>query len=118
MSEDRGMSKASGITLRNARSGAAQHQSVLAHIPELDGLRAIAVILVMINHYGPASIPFAWRIKAVGWVGVDLFFVLSGFLITRILLETRTHSHYYRDFYVRRTLRIFPLYYCVLLALF
>jgi peptidoglycan/LPS O-acetylase OafA/YrhL len=118
MSESHGMSKASGIALRNARPDTAQHRSVLAHIPELDGLRAIAVILVMINHYGPVALPFAWRIKAIGWVGVDLFFVLSGFLITRILLETRTHSHYYRDFYVRRTLRIFPLYYCVLLGLF
>jgi hypothetical protein len=60
MSESHGMSKASGIALRNARPDAAQHRSVLAHIPELDGLRAVAVILVMIKRSaGWASTSFS-----------------------------------------------------------
>ncbi len=84
------------------------------HISNLDGLRALAVFLVLLHHFGPYSTPLLWRIRPVGWVGVDMFFVLSGFLITGILLRTRRRADYYRAFYVRRSLRIFPLYYCVL----
>jgi peptidoglycan/LPS O-acetylase OafA/YrhL len=79
-----------------------------AFYPALDGLRAIAFLMVFFHHY----LQFPW-----GWAGVDLFFVLSGFLITGILFDTR-HQHYRaRNFYVRRTLRIFPLFYGVMLAL-
>lgn len=87
------------------------------YIPELDGLRALAVILVLLVHFGPqADIGSGlWRLESIGWVGVDLFFVLSGFLITGILLDTREHRFYYWNFYIRRTLRIFPLYYFVLI---
>jgi peptidoglycan/LPS O-acetylase OafA/YrhL len=81
--------------------------------PALDGLRAIAVLMVFYQHYlSPPDIRPAlnW-----GWTGVDIFFVLSGFLITGILYDTRHTLHRFRNFYVRRTLRIFPLYYGVLL---
>ena len=76
--------------------------------PALDGLRAIAFLMVFGQHY--RSTPW-------GWAGVDLFFVLSGFLITGILFDSRNDPHRVRNFYVRRTLRIFPLYYGVLLLL-
>lgn len=85
------------------------------HITELDGLRAVAVALVFLNHYAPVSAiaPLAF-LRHVGWTGVDLFFVLSGFLITGILVDTRDSPRYFRDFYIRRSLRIFPLYYLTL----
>lgn len=77
--------------------------------PALDGLRAIAVLMVFCQHYLAHPRVLRW-----GWTGVDIFFVLSGFLITGILFDTRDTQHRYRNFYVRRTLRIFPLYYGVL----
>ena len=80
--------------------------------PALDGFRAVAVLMVFYQHYIGINEPqLNW-----GWTGVDFFFVLSGFLITGILYDTRNATHRFRDFYVRRTLRIFPLYYGVLLA--
>lgn len=88
-----------------------------ARITELDGLRAVAVGLVFLNHFAPvATFPQLAFLKSIGWIGVDIFFVISGFLITGILLDSRGR-HYYRDFYVRRTLRIFPPYYALLTAL-
>ena len=67
--------------------------------------------MVFMSHYFPATI------LASGWVGVDFFFVLSGFLITGILWDSRFQAHRVRDFYIRRVLRIFPLYYAIWLAL-
>jgi peptidoglycan/LPS O-acetylase OafA/YrhL len=80
-----------------------------AYYPSLDGLRAISFLGVFLWHY--LGLPY-------GWAGVDVFFVLSGFLITGILYDTRDDPHRVRNFYIRRTLRIFPLYYGVFLAIF
>jgi peptidoglycan/LPS O-acetylase OafA/YrhL len=88
-------------------------------IPELDGLRAIAILSVLCHHFWPVSGGLwsaASRLVAVGWMGVDLFFVLSGFFITRILLDARGAPDYFSRFYLRRAKRIMPLYYCVLLG--
>lgn len=78
--------------------------------PALDGLRAVSILMIFQAHY-LSKLPFSW-----GWAGVDIFFVLSGFLITGILYDTRETAHRFRNFYARRMLRIFPLYYAVLLA--
>lgn len=71
-----------------------------------DGLRGLAVLMVMLYHSNGHNIFFRW-----GWLGVDLFFVLSGFLITEILLGTPRKTNSFKNFYLRRVFRIFPLYY-------
>jgi peptidoglycan/LPS O-acetylase OafA/YrhL len=95
-------------------------------MPELDTLRGIAVLLVVLFHAFGMSSRNAWisgpakwllHITDGGWIGVNLFFVLSGFLITGILVETRERRDYYRRFYSRRALRILPAYYMTLLLL-
>ena len=81
-----------------------------SYVAELDGLRGIAILLVMVHRFYPRADGTPWPIEA-GWVGVDLFFVISGFLIATILLDTRDNPDFFRNFYARRVLRIFPLFY-------
>lgn len=96
----------------------------LRHTPALDGLRGLAILLVMWSHFitvgGLVDDSNAgFRLLRGGFVGVDLFFVLSGFLITGILLDApRTTGRYFGVFYLRRAVRIFPLYYAVLAGVF
>ncbi len=103
----------------------------MKRIPELDGLRGFAIITVLLYHLslhleptGPSFLhlktianALTYPISNLGWAGVDLFFVLSGFLITWILLAAKESPHYFRSFYTRRVLRIFPIYYLSLLVL-
>jgi peptidoglycan/LPS O-acetylase OafA/YrhL len=89
-------------------------------VPALDGLRGLAILLVMTFHFGWAAPPVGRLGKILaffmnfGWTGVDLFFVLSGFLITGILLDSKRGPAYFRSFYAKRALRLFPLYFGVL----
>ncbi|GGK09185.1 acyltransferase family protein [Luteimonas terricola] len=90
-------------------------------IVELEGLRGLAILMVTIHHFWPRTGGFfeEWSpVAHLGWIGVDLFFVISGFLIGGILLDTRSDGKYFSNFYARRVLRIFPLYYALLLLLF
>jgi peptidoglycan/LPS O-acetylase OafA/YrhL len=101
-----------------------------SRIPELDGLRGIAIILVILLHYfyqttpapaHPATLAghfYGWfrMCAALGWTGVDLFFVLSGFLIGGILMDVKDSASYYKTFYVRRFYRIVPIYYLWILG--
>jgi peptidoglycan/LPS O-acetylase OafA/YrhL len=96
----------------------------MKRIPQLDGVRGVAILMVMVWHYfwgqivaQPGS-PLAYSRRAVilTWSGVDLFFVLSGFLIAGILIDHRNTSNYFKVFYVRRLCRIFPLYFLVVVS--
>ena len=86
-------------------------------ISTLDGVRGLAILAVLIDHSAIWITPTSTLDRVVqaftgsGWQGVDLFFVLSGFLITGILLDAKGGQHYFKNFYARRVLRIFPVYY-------
>lgn len=127
------LEEAGGAALSQGSSSSAELRSTdpffsgRKHYPALDGLRALAIIGVICLHFGGVLTPE--QVRGLGVVGrgiykffthgawgVDLFFVLSGYLITGILLSSRGQEHYFRNFYARRTLRIFPLYYGTLLA--
>ncbi len=92
------------------------------HIPAIDGLRGVAVLMVVIAHtilIRPLNAldQTVADVLGAGWSGVDLFFVLSGFLITGILFDAKGGTRYFSSFYMRRTLRIFPVYYLALFIL-
>ncbi len=96
----------------------------MRRIKELDGIRGAAILFVLAYHYfsngaginNPIGRQFL-KLFSIGWSGVDLFFVLSGFLIVGILLDAKSSNNYFSSFYIRRALRILPLYY-LLLTLF
>ncbi len=102
-----------------------EHPAPSRHVPALDGVRGLAVLMVMFFHYESRRFDLhfpGWGLVLdgfrFGWSGVDLFFVLSGFLITGILWDSKERPRYFRNFYARRTLRIFPLYYAFLLLIY
>src|SRR4051812_44173900 len=111
------MASASGIFLDEGRRDGMIPQ-VRAHIPALDGLRGLAILMVMFMHFTAScgesailasSLPLKGlfvKLLLSGGTGVDLFFVLSGFLITGILLDAKDAPRFFRNFYMRRTLRI------------
>jgi peptidoglycan/LPS O-acetylase OafA/YrhL len=84
-------------------------------LPELDGIRGMAILAVFLYHYVNGSehgfFAYVGQLFRLGWSGVDLFFVLSGFLIGGILLDSRSSPNYFRTFYIRRVHRILPIYY-------
>ncbi len=92
------------------------------HCPELDGVRGLAILMVTLYRFMKEVDPTAHpilatihRLAPIGERGVDLFFVLSGFLITGILLQTKSRDGYFKKFFIRRSLRIFPLYFSALI---
>lgn len=89
------------------------------YLPELDGLRGLAILWVVLYHCHP-RLTGTWLYSASlwGWAGVIIFFVLSGFLITSILLGTRDNPHYFHHFHARRVLRIWPVYLLVLAVVY
>ena len=110
---------------QDGRTGEVSPAAVASgHLPALDGVRGVAILLVVTHMLSPLGDPASLlgRIASfgfgVGWVGVQLFFVLSGFLITGILLDTQGAPNQLRAFYARRVLRIFPLYYATLFVAF
>jgi peptidoglycan/LPS O-acetylase OafA/YrhL len=99
-------------------------ETLRSQMPVLDGIRGLAILVVVAHRFDVLPDPVSLPARALsaflesGWIGVQLFFVLSGFLITGILLDTRGQRGYYRSFLMRRVLRIFPIYYLVLFGAF
>ena len=92
-------------------------QRFRGHIPELDALRAFGLTMVVFAHMWPRDNHQIWSLMQLVWTFMDSFFVMSGFLITGILLDSRSRPDYYRSFYTRRALRILPVYYLLITVL-
>ncbi len=110
-----------GLQLAGTEATANDTVDLRRHIPALDGLRGLAILLVMIHHQCVMQAETSFdhlvlRPMQFGFCGVDLFFVLSGFLITGILLDTKGGRRRFVNFYGRRVLRILPLYYAVVVV--
>jgi peptidoglycan/LPS O-acetylase OafA/YrhL len=125
------LEKSKRIVSRASRERPAERRGTPAigeapRVPALDGLRGMAILAVLAFHFnlfrlvepGNSMDRVASGLFSAGWCGVDLFFVLSGFLITTILYDAKEDPYYFRNFYVRRLLRIVPLYYAVLFLTF
>lgn len=118
--------KLSRRPVRSRNDSAPFSEVATNYIPALDGIRGLAILLVLSFHLNllkslPANHPFDAVVSTVfsaGWCGVDLFFVLSGYLITRILYRAKGTDRYFTTFYTNRVLRIFPLYYALLTVTF
>jgi len=109
---------------RSSRRGRAS-EAWRGHLVPLDGLRGLAILLVLLLHFTTdmelADGTLAASVRSVfqiGWIGVDLFFVLSGFLITGILADNKGSDRYFSAFYARRALRILPVYFLAVFAAF
>ena len=110
---------------QRAPSTVARSAPWLGHLVPLDGLRGLAILLVLLLHFTtdmtlpPGSVASGVRSAfQIGWIGVDLFFVLSGFLITGILVDNKESGGYFSAFYARRALRILPVYFLAVFAAF
>jgi len=114
-----------GFAYETSRSAGVHVELQKGRVPELDGLRGLAILLVLVWHYAaprfgpkdPGLLGPIWVAMGVSWTGVDLFFVLSGFLIGGILLDNQASPNYFTTFYIRRVCRIFPLYYLLIFSL-
>lgn len=105
-------------TIERASAMPAPNPSVFrGQIPELNIIRAFGLIMVILAHMWPRESTQVWKALQLAWTLMDSFFVLSGFLITGILLDSKSRPDYYRSFYIKRALRILPIYYAVIIAL-
>jgi len=101
-----------------------QNGQLRGHVPALDGVRGFAAATVFVYHYGGGAQSSFLPVRIIGtvihfgWAGVSLFFVLSGFLISGILWQGFNKPDWWKRFYARRSLRIFPLYYLAILIAF
>ncbi len=113
----------SGSSVLPERPNAPGRKPIPKHFPALDGLRGFAVLAVFFYHYGGgkhsrhAFVRGIGFLCSAGWTGVTLFFLLSGFLITGLLWDSKGERGWFRKFYIRRALRILPLYYGTLLVI-